>query len=59
LFLADVSGGSVSTVANWGLDIATVAEPGSVVEATLAALALGTVVRLYNVRKRKAQPVVG
>jgi subtilisin-like proprotein convertase family protein len=50
LFIADVSGGGVSTVTGWGLDIAAVPEPGSMVEGSVAVLFLGGVVGLYRLK---------
>jgi len=51
LFIADVSGGDVSTVTSWGLDIAAVPEPRSLVEGTLAALFLGGLIGLYRLKR--------
>ena len=51
LFIADVSGGDVSTLNNFTLDItelASVPEPGSVVEGSVAVLFLGGVIGLYR-----------
>jgi subtilisin-like proprotein convertase family protein len=48
LFIADVSAGDVSTVTSWGLDIAAVPEPRSLIEGTLAALFLGGLIALYR-----------
>ena len=50
LFIADVSGGDVSTVTSWGLsfDTAAVPEPGSMVEGSVAVLFLGGVIGLYR-----------
>ena len=56
LFIADVSGGDVSTVTSWGLDIAAVPEPGSIVEGSVAVLFLGGVVGLYRLKGPKVQP---
>ena len=56
LFVADVSGGDVSTVTSWGLDIAAVPEPGSLIEGAVAVLFLGGVVGLYRLKGAKAQP---
>jgi subtilisin-like proprotein convertase family protein len=53
LFIADVSGGDVSTVTSWGLDIAAVPEPGSLIEGAVAVLFLGGVVGLYRLSGRK------
>ena len=55
LFIADVSGGDVSTVTSWGLDIAAVPEPGSAMEGGVAVLFLGGVIgfcRLKGARSR-------
>jgi subtilisin-like proprotein convertase family protein len=56
LFLADVSGGDVSTVTSWGLDIAAVPEPASLIEGGVAMLFLGGVIGLYRLKGKKAQP---
>jgi subtilisin-like proprotein convertase family protein len=56
LFIADVSGGDQSTVTSWGLDIAAVPEPASLVEGAVAVLFLGGVVGLYRIKGAKAQP---
>jgi subtilisin-like proprotein convertase family protein len=48
LFLADVSAGDVSTVTSWALDIASVPEPRSVIEGTLAALFMGGLIAVYR-----------
>ena len=57
LFIADVSGGGVSTVTSWGLDIAAVPEPASLIEGSVAVLFLGGVVWLYRRKAAKAQPL--
>ena len=57
LFVADVSGGGVSTVTSWGLDIAAVPEPASIIEGMVAVLFLGGVVGLYRRKGAKAQPL--
>ena len=44
LFVADVSGGDVSRVTSWGVDISAVPEPGSLVEGAVAVLFLGGVI---------------
>jgi subtilisin-like proprotein convertase family protein len=54
LFIADVSGGDVSTVTSWGLDIASVPEPGSIVEGSVAVLFLGGVIGLFRLKGPKA-----
>jgi subtilisin-like proprotein convertase family protein len=57
LFLADMSGGAVSTLQSWELDItgtAAVPEPASIIEAGLAALAIGTMVAMFRLRKLQA-----
>jgi hypothetical protein len=56
LFVADVSGGDVSTVTSWGLEIAAVPEPASLIEGSVAVLFLGGVVWLYRRKRAKAQP---
>ena len=56
LFIADVSGGDVSTVTSWGLDIAAVPEPASLVEGSIAMLFLGGVIGLYRLKGAKVQP---
>jgi len=56
LFIADVSGGDVSTINSWSLDIAAVPEPASMVEGAVAVLFLGGVVGLYRLKGPKAQP---
>jgi subtilisin-like proprotein convertase family protein len=58
LFIADVSGGDISTLATWtlALDVAAVPEPASLIEGTVAVLFLGGVVALYRLRGRKQQP---
>ena len=55
LFLADASGGDVSTVSSWGLsiDTAAVPEPGSLVEGAIAVLFLGGVIGLYRLKGPK------
>jgi subtilisin-like proprotein convertase family protein len=60
LFLADVSGGSTSTLVSWGLDItgtAAVPEPSSVIEGGLGALIIAAVVIMFRARKLE-QPVL-
>jgi subtilisin-like proprotein convertase family protein len=57
LFLADVSGGAVSSVQNWGLDItgiAAVPEPASLIEGGMAVLVIGTMVSMFRLRKLQA-----
>ena len=56
LFIADVSGGDVSTVQSWGLQIASVPEPASLVEGSVAVLFLGGVIGLYRLKGAKIQP---
>ena len=56
LFIADVSGGDQSKLTSWGLDIAAVPEPGSIVEGSVAVLFLGGVVGLYRLKGPKVQP---
>jgi len=56
LFIADVSGGDVSTVTSWGLDIASVPEPASLVEGSVAVLFLGVTIGLYRLKGAKVQP---
>jgi len=56
LFIADVSPGDVMQVNGWGLDIAAVPEPGSIVEGSIAVLFLGGVVGLYRLKGPKAHP---
>jgi subtilisin-like proprotein convertase family protein len=56
LFIADVSGGDVSTVTSWGLDIASVPEPASLVEGSVAVLFLGGTIGLYRLKGAKVQP---
>jgi hypothetical protein len=54
LFLADASGGAISTLESWGLDItgtAAVPEPSSIIEGGLAALVLASVVITVRARK--------
>jgi hypothetical protein len=43
-------------VNGWGLDIAAVPEPGSIVEGSIAVLFLGGVVGLYRLKGPKAHP---
>ncbi len=50
LFIADVSSGDQSTVTSWGLDIASVPEPASLFEGSVAVLFLGSLIRLYRIR---------
>ena len=57
LFIADVSGGDVSTVTSWGLDIAAVPEPASLIEGSVAVLFLGGVIGLYRLKGAKARPL--
>jgi subtilisin-like proprotein convertase family protein len=54
LFLADVSGGDVSTLQSWTLNIAAVPEPRSIVEGGLAALFLGGLIGLYRFKQVKS-----
>lgn len=56
LFIADVSGGDVSTVTSWGLDIAAVPEPANLMEGAVAVLFLGRVIGLYRLKGAKVQP---
>lgn len=56
LFLADVSGGDVSTLTSWSLEIAAVPEPGSLVEGAVAVLLLGGMIGLYRIKGRRGQP---
>jgi subtilisin-like proprotein convertase family protein len=53
LYLADLSGGGGQpTLQSWGLDIvATVPEPASIVEGSVAVLFLGSIALLYRARK--------
>jgi hypothetical protein len=53
LFIADVSGGDVTTVTSWGLDIAAVPEPRSIIEAGVAALFLGVMVGFYRMKQAR------
>jgi len=55
LFVADVNSGEQSTVTGWGLDIgvASVPEPGSMLEGALAALFLGGAIGLYRLKGPK------
>ena len=57
LFIADVSGGGVSTVTSWGVDIAAVPEPASLIEGSVAVLFLGGVIGLYRIRTARARPL--
>ena len=57
LFIADVSGGGVSTVTSWGLDIAAVPEPASLIEGSVAVLFLGGVIGVYRLRTARARPL--
>lgn len=50
LFVADVQSGDVTQVASWGLNIALVPEPSSLV------LFLGGVIGLYRLKRAKVQP---
>ena len=56
LFIADVSGGDVSKVTSWGLDIASVPEPASLIEGSIAVLFLGGAIGLYRLKGLKVQP---
>jgi subtilisin-like proprotein convertase family protein len=56
LFIADVSGGDQSLVTSWGLDIATVPEPASLVEGTVAVLLLGGAIGFYRLRGARTPP---
>jgi subtilisin-like proprotein convertase family protein len=56
LFIADVSGGDVSKLTSWGLDIAAVPEPASLVEGSVAVLFLGGVICVYRLKGPKAYP---
>jgi hypothetical protein len=51
LFIADVSPGDMEQVTSWGLDIAAVPEPRSVVEGGIAALFLGVLIGLYRLKQ--------
>ena len=53
LYIADVSGGGVSTLTSWTLEIAAVPEPASLVEGAVAVLFLGGVIGLYRLRRAK------
>lgn len=55
LYVADLSGGEQSTVTSWGLDIgvASMPEPGSMLEGALAALFLGGAISLYRLKGPK------
>jgi subtilisin-like proprotein convertase family protein len=58
LFIADVSGGDVSTLNSWTLgitEIAAVPEPASLIEGSMAVLFLGGVIGLYRLRGPRAQ----
>ena len=55
LYLADVSGGDVSTLNSWALEIAAVPEPPSWLEAAVAVLFLGGVVGFYRLKGKKTQ----
>jgi subtilisin-like proprotein convertase family protein len=55
LFIADVSGGDVSQLTSWTLDIAAVPEPASWLEASVAVLFLGGAVGLYRLKGKKVQ----
>ena len=57
LFIADVSGGDVSKVTSWSLDIAAVAEPGSALEGGVAVLFLGGVIGLYRLKGARPRPL--
>jgi hypothetical protein len=57
LFLADVSGGDVSTLNSWSLEIAAVPEPASLIEGSVAVLFLGGIVWLYRRKAAKQQAV--
>ena len=57
LFVADVSGGGVSTLNSWTLEIAAVPEPASLIEGSVAVLFLGGVIGLYRLRTAKARPL--
>jgi subtilisin-like proprotein convertase family protein len=56
LFIADVSGGDVSTVNGWSLQIASVPEPASLVEGSVAVLFLGGFIGLCRLKGPKVQP---
>ena len=47
----------MSTVTSWGLEIAAVPEPASLIEGSVAVLFLGGVVWLYRRKAAKAQPL--
>jgi subtilisin-like proprotein convertase family protein len=55
LYLADVSGGDVSTLNSWTLEIAAVPEPASWLEASVAVLFLGGALGLYRLKGKKVQ----
>ena len=61
LYVADLSGGEQSTVTSWGLgiDVASVPEPGSMLEGALAVLFLGGAIGFYRLKGlRQRVPVV-
>jgi len=53
------SGGGVSTVTSWGLDIAAVPEPASLIEASVAVLFLGGTICLFRFKGKKVQLLAG
>jgi subtilisin-like proprotein convertase family protein len=52
LFIADASVGDQSTVTSWGLEIAAVPEPASLIEGSVAVLFLGGMIGLYRRKQR-------
>lgn len=57
LYIADVSGGDVSTLNSWTLEIAAVPEPTSLLQGAVAALFLGGAIGFYRLKGPKLQPV--
>jgi len=55
LFIADVSGGDVSTLTSWTLEIAAVPEPASLIEGAVAALFLGGAICVFRLKGKKVQ----
>jgi subtilisin-like proprotein convertase family protein len=59
LFIADVSVGDQTAVTSWGLEIAAVPEPASLIEGSVAVLFLGGMIGLYRRRQREGQAQPG
>ena len=57
LFIADVSGGDVSQLTSWTLDIAAVPEPAALIEASVAALFFGGAICFFRLKRGGTNPL--